>query len=588
MNKREPLPGLAVYNPSLLRKEDLIAQFVARRPLLDRLVVELRDGYQHQLIVGPRGSGKTTLLRRLQFAIEDDPELNARWVPLVFPEEQYNVSRLSDLWANCLDALSDLLERRGREAEAGSLDDQIESLPADEKRRAKVALDLLVGWAKKEERGLVLLFDNSDLIFDRLKKEHWAIREVLSADNHLLFIGATSAPIEATYNHKGAFYDFFNIRDMRRLTDDETLAVIRNLAELRGTKHVTDILDHDPGRIRSLNVLTGGNLRTVVVLYQVLAQGTDDSIRNDLEQLLDRYTPLYKHRFEALSAQSQQVVDALALNWDPSTAADLAGKLRVKTNAVSAVLDRLVNDGVIEKAPSPPGEKTFFQITERFFNIWYLMRASRRVRGKLLWLVRFLKMFYGAPGLLRRARHLVQDAPPREHDQSHRAELALAYAEAVGEPDLRRALINEGVRTLMSQDAEYRRSIKAMFDFEGEDATLKPVVERFQTQFIREGDDEFHETYWAEIIAFFRDAVATGHAAEAVALLDETEYGERWRPLREALRAIAGDDSSYLLRVAPEVRLPAEEIVAMLLPEGVRLGSAPKPARKPRTRRKLP
>ncbi len=87
---------------------------------------------------------------------------------------------------------------------------------------------------------------------------------------------------------------------------------------------------------------------------------------------------------------------------------------------------------------------------------------------------------------------------------------------------------------------------------------------------------------------FFRDAVTTGRTAEAVALLDETEYGERWRPLREALHAIAGDDASYLLRVAPEVRQPAEEIVAMLLPEGVRLGSAPKTARPRRTRRKLP
>jgi hypothetical protein len=56
--------------------------------------------------------------------------------------------------------------------------------------------------------------------------------------------------------------------------------------------------------------------------------------------------------------------------------------------------------------------------------------------------------------------------------------------------------------------------------------------------------------------------------------------------LREALQAIAEDDSTYLLRVAPEVRQPAEEIVAMLLPEGVRLGASPKPASARRTRRK--
>jgi len=49
---------------------------------------------------------------------------------------------------------------------------------------------------------------------------------------------------------------------------------------------------------------------------------------------------------------------------------------------------------------------------------------------------------------------------------------------------------------------------------------------------------------------------------------------------------IAEDDSSYLLRVAPEIRQPAEEIVGILLPEGSRLGSAPKAARARQTRRK--
>jgi hypothetical protein len=44
----EPLPRMTVYNPALLKKEALIAQF---------------------------SSGKTTLLRRLRYAIEDDTEL---------------------------------------------------------------------------------------------------------------------------------------------------------------------------------------------------------------------------------------------------------------------------------------------------------------------------------------------------------------------------------------------------------------------------------------------------------------------------------------------------------------------------------
>jgi len=110
----------------------------------------------------------------------------------------------------------------------------------------------------------------------------------------------------------------------------------------------------------------------------------------------------------------------------------------------------------------------------------------------------------------------------------------------------------------------------------------------YARKFISEGDDEYHERNWPDIIRFFHEVVGSGHADEVVALLDETEYSERWRPLREALQAIAEDDSGYLLRLAPEIRQPAEEIVAMLIPEGVRLGGAPKTARARRTRRNRP
>ena len=80
-----------IFNPALLRKEDLVRGFVARQDLLERLLDDLRrvqpgTAPQHQLLIAQRGLGKTTLLRRLAFAIEDDPQLSRSWMPLVFPE----------------------------------------------------------------------------------------------------------------------------------------------------------------------------------------------------------------------------------------------------------------------------------------------------------------------------------------------------------------------------------------------------------------------------------------------------------------------------------------------------------------------
>jgi hypothetical protein len=54
------------------------------------------------------------LLRRLAYAIEEEPMLREVWLSLTFPEEQYNIARLSDFWLNCTDALSDLLESTGQ------------------------------------------------------------------------------------------------------------------------------------------------------------------------------------------------------------------------------------------------------------------------------------------------------------------------------------------------------------------------------------------------------------------------------------------------------------------------------------------
>ena len=131
-----------------------------------------------------------------------------------------------------------------------------------------------------------------------------------------------------------------------------------------------------------------------MLVHQVLARSEEHTVVDDVTALLDLSTPLYKARLEELAPQSQLVVDALALALDPQPAGEITKRLGLKGNVVSAQLSRLVNDGVVEKA-SYPGARAGYQIAERLFNIWYLMRASRRTRRKLLWLVSFLREFYG-------------------------------------------------------------------------------------------------------------------------------------------------------------------------------------------------
>jgi hypothetical protein len=465
----------ATYNPHLLTRDDLIASFVARRPLLDELVDDLRrGGHQHHLLVGARGSGKTTLLLRLAAAIEDDKKLARTAIPLRFPEEQYNVARPSDFWLNCLDALTDALEARGDHAGKQKLEssvEAIETLPDDE--RTGAALDALTGWAKRAGRLLVLLVDNFSLILERLRDSQWGLREALSEDNRLVLIGATSTFLEAAAAYESPLYDFFNVHELGQLPEQDARSVVAQLATRAGAGDVQAVLDHDPGRFKALYVLTGGMPRMLALLAGVLAQDGGPAER-DLEQMLDQLPPYYKARFDELPAQSQIVMDAVALHWHPITAAQCAEQTGLDVNVVSAQLNRLVKLGLLAKVSLPGESRLGFQLVERFFNIWYLMRASRRARQRLAWFVEFLRMFYSEEELARRAQVLL-DRTSGTTSSTH----VLAVAAAVRDAALRRRLEWRAVTLLV--DELRTEPISEILDLGGADAHLAPVLDRART-----------------------------------------------------------------------------------------------------------
>ena len=461
------LGAVARFNPQFWKPQELRAIFVARQSELAQLLRRVQGAPattspQHVLVTGHRGMGKSTLLHRLALAVDDDPALHAQTIALIFREEQYTAVGLDKFWRNALDALSEALEREAPSrpaatAEVATLDElnaSLEAVPEAEAREAQ-ALSGLRTWADAHSRRLLLLVDNTDMLLHGLRQSRagvggdgdralWRLREVLSQDARFFWLGCAYAPLEADQGYEHPFHEFFAplrlhplaIEDMRAtfMALARTFGVGRGLSGAAAEAEMRHIVGRQPERLETLLRLAGGNPRTTVLLYQLLAAGGRDSVHADLQRLLDDMSPLYKDRLETLAVQPRQLLATLMEHWAPMAARELAHAAAMPVTQVNAQLSRLEADGWVHKVRLSGTRRHGYQASERFFNIWYLMRlAPRRLRQRLTWLVEFMRLWF-SPDELRdlaheRSRRLRQGQGHDERQLEYSRALSLALPE---------------------------------------------------------------------------------------------------------------------------------------------------------------
>ena len=396
-----------IYNPDNQTKEELIASFVVRLKTFDRLITDIRKSEmkspeQHYLIEGKRGMGKTTLLLRLGYEIENDEALNSWLIPIVFNEEEYSIRRLFKLW----EKIARLLEEKNKEF-AGLYDEMDASFSSYETREEYEygIFNLLKKRLEVKGKKLILFIDNFGDIFSKFnKQEIQQLRTVLQSDPNFRIVSASSTVLEAFYDNKHPFFEFFKVIRLHGLDKEETNELLLKLGETYKHQEIKDILENQPGRVESLRRLTGGVIRTIVLLFEIFIDKKQGSAFSDLEAILDRVTPLYKHRMDDLPAQQQEIVEAIALAWDAINVSEISGKTRILSKTVSAQLRQMEKNEIITKKLTN-NKNHFYQISERFFNIWYLMRHGRKGdKRKVLWLVRFLEEWCDEGELVARAQ----------------------------------------------------------------------------------------------------------------------------------------------------------------------------------------
>ena len=442
---------LTFFNPNSQSEGDFLANFVARHVTLDfflrqlRLTQPGRPARQH-LIVAPRGYGKTSLLRRIAVAARTETDLRERFIALSFREEQHNVISLDVFWRNCLQSLAEAREdEKAPEAELAQLDAAwTKYAPRHALKRedqdGEPAWQYFRAFCERLERRPLLLIDNLDSLLAGLAdNQQWALRSTLQRDEGPVLIAAASRYPDSTHDPKAAFYEFFRVQTLDKLDDQEVLQCLRTLATHRkqAGRVVLELLDRDPGRVAALNTLAGGNPRTLIVLYSVLESHMSPDVLWQLSAMLDIFSSWYQARMEEIPMQARAVFDALALNWNPMTAAALGEAAGLETTTVSSQLSRLEKTGYVETVALTRGGKgrNGYQVGERFFNIWYLMRnGPRRARQSIKFLILFLQSCFSAEERRTMARTVL-------HASSDDPGYALAPASSMRRGPLRHQLL---------------------------------------------------------------------------------------------------------------------------------------------------
>ena len=362
------------YNPAFLSNEALIEGFCVHHGELATLVDIVRkntlSANQHVMTIGQRGSGKTTLMHRLSAEIAQDPDLQARWFPIICSEELYEVVTLEDFWLEILFHAS----KQGS-ASAESLHTTYEELKRNHKNDPKLAaltLTALLDFSNTIGRRLLVICENMNQLFSGPlgDKEAWGLRRIMQNEPRLMFAATATKSFDQLEGKDKAFFEVFRLIELKRLSAEECRILWRSVAGR----------EIPASQARALQILTGGLPRLMVLLAHF---GRDLSFLNlmeNLERLIDDHTDYFKSGIETLPVKERKVFVTLATLWQNSTAAQIAESGRMDIRETSALLNRLVGRGIVQEFETPSTglkrrPKTY-QLTERLFNIYYLMRRG--------------------------------------------------------------------------------------------------------------------------------------------------------------------------------------------------------------------
>lgn len=382
---------LRKYNPAFLSDGELIDGFCVRQVEFQLLVETLREtegaSNVHRIVIGPRGSGKTTLLLRVVIEVRRDLELSRKFIALVLPEERYEVTTVGEFWLECLGHLAHQVSDPEASADFRQYYENLRRIRSDRDLN-DLCVQALVDFAAEQGKRLLIVAENLNSMFDDVSDPDcgWRLRETLQTEPRIMLFGSATARFDEIDHPEHALYGFFDVMMLRRLNTEKCATL---WAKVSGR-------EPKDRNVRPIEILTGGNPRLVAIAARFGSTFSFRALIDELLDLVDDHTEYFRSHLESLPPRERRVYLALAELWRPATCRDIAELARLSTSHCSAHIRRLIGRGTVQEAGGTLRRKEYY-LTERMYNIYYLLRKRGGPSETVQALIRFMASYYAAP-----------------------------------------------------------------------------------------------------------------------------------------------------------------------------------------------
>ena len=411
------------HMPQSMPPEELRESFAVREGELDALVEHLRSfdaaAPRGTVITGGIGIGKSTLILRLIHRLQSgdehagDVQLKKGWIPIRFGEELPYVTSLRDL----------LFEAFQIAAEAsiapGAADAATRLLGAKDDAEA---YDFAEGSLQELRRQIdrespprfLFVVENLDLVLrdalaDDESLERWE-RLLCQPDPPFAVLGSST---RLNLEFRPTSY-FTNKIELKPLDSKQVLELITARATFDGTMPMARpdsgecVFNIRESTLRAITLITGGNPRLCMVLYEILSENATRDSAQLLKRLVDEITPEMRRLVLDLAPQQRKILHVLIKRQMTSvqhlTPTEIADATGFPTPTVNKQLGRLCRAGIISLQGGGSGKrvdarrgKAQYRIEDPLLRAWYIVRYSRHPEKELYFILQTLERWFEKP-----------------------------------------------------------------------------------------------------------------------------------------------------------------------------------------------